>query len=76
MYKISEVHVRLLGTNGFHANAKNERFTAAGSRYSQNLEMKILRRHLAGFVKKLDQKACGTCNTIIFPQSTNEIIEL
>jgi len=32
MYKIGEVHFRLLGTNGFHAKAKNERFTAAGSR--------------------------------------------
>ena len=35
-YKIGEVHFRLLGTNGFHVKAKNERFTAAGSRCGQN----------------------------------------
>ena len=30
VYKIGEVHFPLLGTNGFHAKAKNERFTATG----------------------------------------------
>ena len=35
-YKIGEVQFRLLGTNGFHVKAKNERFTAAGSRCRQN----------------------------------------
>ena len=35
-YKIGQVHFRLLGTNGFHVKAKNERFTAAGSRCRQN----------------------------------------
>ena len=38
LYKIGEVHFRLLGTNGFYARAKNERFTAAGSRCLQNLK--------------------------------------
>ena len=38
LYKIGEVHFRLLGTNGFHARAKNERFTAAGLRCRQNLK--------------------------------------
>ena len=38
--------------------------------------MKISRRHLADYVKKLLQKACRTCNTIIFPHSTNKIIYL
>ena len=36
-YKIGEVHFCLLDTNGFHAKAKNERFTAAGSRCRENL---------------------------------------
>ena len=36
MYKIGEVHFRLRGTNGFHAKAMNERFTAVGLR--QNLK--------------------------------------
>ena len=33
LYKISEVHFCLLGTNDFRVKAKNERFTAAGSLY-------------------------------------------
>ena len=38
LYKIDEVHFRLFGTNDFHAKAKNERFTAAGSRCRLNLK--------------------------------------
>ena len=38
LYKIGGVHFRLLGTNGFHVKAKNERFTAASSRCRQNLK--------------------------------------
>ena len=37
MYKIGEVHYRLLGTNGFHSKAKNEQFTAVGFCCRQNL---------------------------------------
>ena len=36
--------------------------------------MRILCRHLADYVKKLHQKACCTCSTIIFSHSTNQII--
>ena len=32
------MHFHLLGTNGYHAKAKNERFTAASSRCRQNLK--------------------------------------
>ena len=38
LYKIGELHFRLLGTNGFHVKAKSERFTAATSRCRQNLK--------------------------------------
>ena len=39
LYKVGEVHFRLLGTSGFHIkNMKNERFAAAGSRCRQNLK--------------------------------------
>ena len=38
--------------------------------------MKISRRRLVDFVKTLHQKACRTCSTIIFPHSTNQIIDL
>ena len=33
----------------------------------------ISRRRLADYVKKLHQKVCHTCSTIIFPHSTNQI---
>ena len=36
LYKIGEVHFRLVGRNGFQED--NERFTAAGSRGLQNLK--------------------------------------
>ena len=38
LYKIGEVHFRLLGTNGFHVKAKNERFSSTSSRCRQNLK--------------------------------------
>ena len=38
LYKIGEVHFRLLGTNGFHVKAKSERFSATSSRCRQNLK--------------------------------------
>ena len=38
LYKIGGVYFRLLGTNGFHVKAKNERFIAASSRCRQNLK--------------------------------------
>ena len=37
-FKIGGVHFRLLGTNGFHVKAKNERCTSASSRCRQNLK--------------------------------------
>ena len=38
LYKIGELHLRLLGKNGFHVKAKSERFTAVRSRCRQNLK--------------------------------------
>ena len=38
VYKIGEVHFRLLGPSSFHVKANNERFTAAGLRFRQNLK--------------------------------------
>ena len=37
LYKIGKVHFQLLGMNGFHVKAENERFTAAGLHCHQNL---------------------------------------
>ena len=73
LYKIGGVNFRLLGTNDFHVKAKNERFNAAGSLVVRTSNMKISRRCLADYVKKWHQKACST---IIFPYSSNEIIDL
>ena len=39
LYKIGELHFRLLGTNGFHVEAENERFIAAGSPCRQNPQL-------------------------------------
>ena len=40
--KIGGVHFRVHCTNGFHVRAKNEIFTAAGSRCRQNLKYENL----------------------------------
>ena len=52
LQKIGNVRFRFLGTNGFHVNGKNERFTAADSRCRQNLKNEISLCHLADCVKK------------------------
>ena len=52
-YKIDEVHFRLLGTNGFHVKAKNERFTAAVRVVDRTSNMKIhVVNCLADYLKK------------------------
>ena len=76
LYKIGGVHFRFFGAKDFHVKAKNERFTAASSRCGHNVNIKILRRLLADYVKRLYHKACRTCSTIIFLHSTNQIIDL
>ena len=76
LYKIGEVHFRLLGTNGFHAKTKNESFTVAGSRCRQNLKNENFTSSFGRLRQNLHQKACCTCSTIIFPHSTNQIIHL
>ena len=40
----------------------------------KTLNSEISRCHLADNVKELYLSACRTCNTIIFPHSTNQII--
>ena len=60
------MHFRLLGTSGFHWQPKTEKFTAVSSVCGQNLKYESSSRHLADDVKKLHQKACRTCSTIIF----------
>ena len=38
--------------------------------------MKISRRHLVDYVKKLRQRVCRKCSKIIFPHPTNQIVDL
>ena len=66
LYKIDEEYFLFLGANGFHVKAKNERLTAAGSPYRQNLKYEY-------FTSSFDRR---TCSTSIFPHSTNHIIDL
>ena len=73
LYKIGEVHFRLLGTSDFHVKANNERITQRARVVVTTSNMKISRRRLADYVKTLHQKACCT---IIFLHSTNQIIDL
>ena len=64
---MGKVSLHLIGTNGVHAKAEKERFSAVHwSRVvvrTSNLE--ILRRRLV--VKKFHQSAYRTCSAIIFP---------
>ena len=70
-----QVYFRLLGTNGFQA--KNERFTVEGRCCPQNLTYENFTSSFGRLrQKKLHQKECRTCSTIIFPYSTNQIINL
>ena len=66
LYKLGEVYFRLLGTN----------FLLQARVVVRTSNMKISRRHLAEYVKKMKQKACRTFSTIIFPLSINEIVDL
>lgn len=68
-----EVDFRLLSTNGFHMKANNDRLTAAACR-RQNLKFHVVVWQTTS--KKMCEKACSTCSMIIFPRSTNQIIDL
>ena len=76
LYKIGELHFRLLGTNGFHVKAKSERFTAASSRCCQNLKYENFTPSFGRLHQKIAPKACRTCSTIISLHSTNQIFDL
>ena len=62
------MYLRLLGTNDFPVKADNEKLSAAG--------LCCRKFRLADYVKTLHENARHTCSTIIFPRSTNRIIDL
>ena len=74
--KVVEMHFRLLGTNGYHVKVNNKRFTAAGSRYRQNLKYENFTSSFGRLRRKIAPKACHTCRMIIFPHSANQIFGL
>ena len=78
LYKLGEVHFRLLGTNGFYVKAKSERFSVLlRARVVVRISnMKTSRCRLVDYVKTSQQKACRTCSTIVFLHWTNQIIDL
>ena len=51
LYKLGKVYFRLLDTNDFHANGKNERFNAVDSEPNKNS-----RHRLADYVKNCTKK--------------------
>ena len=57
LYQKGEVHLLgTNGTNGFHIEAKNERFTAAGSRCRQNLKYENLTSSFGRLRQKIAPK--------------------
>ena len=70
--KKSQVHFRLLGTNGFHVKAENERFSAVGLRCYWNPKYENFTPSFDGLRQKIALKSVP----IIFPHSINQIIDL
>ena len=76
MYKIGEEQFLLLGTNGFHVKAKNERYLLLRARVVVRIsKMKISRRRLADYVTKLHQKhAASPARSFSLIQPTKSLI--
>ena len=72
--EMGEVSFHLIGTNPLHVNPEFGRFTDAGSHCRQNLKFENFSSSFCRHVKKLHQRACRTCSTIIFVDSTNHMI--
>jgi len=64
LYKVSELYFRVLGMNGFHGKAENERFTVAVSRCRQNLKHENFKHFSGRLRQKIAPKACHTCSLI------------
>ena len=59
-----------------HVNEENAIFSAVDPRSRQNLKFENLCGPLLENVKEMYLSACCTCSTIMFPHSTNDIIDL
>ena len=59
LYKRGDVYFRLLGMNGFHLKAKNERFTLASSRCRQNFKNKNFTSSFGRLRQKIAPKSAA-----------------
>lgn len=57
IYEIGEVYFRLLGTNGFHAKAENERLTASAWHYRPNLKYENFTSSFARVIQRIAPKS-------------------
>ena len=64
------------GPNAFHVKAENEKLIASDLCCRQKLKYENFTSSFGRLRQKLHQKSCRTCSTIIFPHSTNQIINL
>ena len=76
LYKTGELHFRLVGTNGFHVKASNERFSTAVSRCPQNPEYDNFTLSFGRPRQKIAPKSVPHVQHDLFPHSTNQIIDL
>ena len=76
-YKIGEVHFRLLGANGFHAKAKNEKVYCCWlALLSEPQKCKFHVVTWQTTSKFATKSVPHVQHTIFFPRSTNQIIHL
>ena len=73
---MSEVHCRLLGTDGCHVKAKNERFTPADSRCRVNFKYENFKSSLVRLRQNIAPKSVPHVQHEYFLRSTNQIIDL
>ena len=64
---MGEVHFCLPGMNGFHAKAKNESFTAVGSRCGQNLKHEYFMLSFGRLHQKIEPKSVSHIDHDYFP---------
>ena len=67
LFKIGEVHFCLVGTNGFHSKAENERFTAGSSRCNHNLMYENFRLSFGKLGPKIATKSVPHVQHDYFP---------
>ena len=73
-FNASRAGCKWSGRSSFKVNIENERCTAVCSRCRQNLKFGNFTLSFGRRTQGIRSSACGTCSTIIFAHSTNQII--